>query len=404
VLTKDLIKCRIQAGKLKPQFIKPDDIDSMELARDLISKFSALSGETKKDVDSFLSESFDSSDIEFLGLKKIVTDHCSWKEDDDKIAEMRWLWLKESQKLRDTLEFGSIQEYQNSVAAHLDRDFSDLSQSLFADLPENRILINSGELQPDELISRYNTAVVQGLLLKAHSMRLKIKNIAILEKRQLFRNLKFHQMMVSPAETNTESKNGDIDILIDGPLNLFQKSSVYGMKFANFFPHILNLKKWELIADLEWKKKDRQLKLTDKNGLVSHYEEKSGYIPKEFDGFVSFFNKTNSDWTAKIGENFLKVGAQSFCFPDFEFEKSNGKSVVLELFHKWHQGQLLERLSAIEKDQNNTVIIGVCRKIAKQKDVAKILDNSKVFQQNGLLFSDFPTPNGVKKVLTRIDS
>ena len=61
--------------------------------------------------------------------------------------------------------------------------------------------------------------------------------------------------------------------------------------------------------------------------------------------FVAHFRQTSDVWKiVPDAPPFLDLGGQTFLFPDLTF--SNGSQTVhLELFHKWHEGQLKDRLA-----------------------------------------------------------
>ncbi|MEZ4741467.1 MAG: DUF790 family protein [Bdellovibrionota bacterium] len=400
MLTKDLIKCKVRSNKIHPQFVNKDE-NLTTLARNLlgfldeISNISTPANKTRKEIEKALLDNFDISIPIFPGLKKILFDHCVWQEDDENIQDKRWQWLLEAQMLRGRLNFASPISYQKAISEHFDKDFTQIRDIIYSDLPENKLLASAPQIDPLDLINRYNVALVQGLLLKAFTLKIKLKNLTTIQKRNFFRAIKFHQLMVNISETDHLQQDA-IQITIDGPMHLFKNAGSYGDKFANFFPHILHLSNWELIAELEWKRKKVILSLSEKNNLTSHYKEKSGFIPEEFNYFIESFNKSCSYWQAKIGESFINIGSQSYCFPDIEFFGINKEKLAFELFHKWHKGQLLHRLKSLQKHSEHTMIIGVCRSISKQKEIADALNNSLIFQNNGILFRDFPTPNAVK--------
>ena len=93
--------------------------------------------------------------------------------------------------------------------------------------------------------------------------------------RQLFRYVKFHQLM------HLARRDGPwLEITLDGPASLFKQSTRYGMELATFFPAILLQEcPWELQATVLWTKaKHRKtLTLTHEDGLVGHYADRGAY-------------------------------------------------------------------------------------------------------------------------------
>ncbi|NRA44642.1 MAG: hypothetical protein HRU09_06760 [Oligoflexales bacterium] len=103
----------------------------------------------------------------------------------------------------------------------------------------------------------------------------------------------------------------------------------------------------------------------------------------------------------KTGSTIISLRKQSYCFPDLCFSHSGKEPVYVELFHKWHKGQLEHRLQTLEKNPARNLLVGVARNLFKIPAVKKYVNNSSWFGDNGVLFSDFPS---VKSVLTTLSS
>lgn len=398
MLTKNLLKTRVRTGRLYPQFIKRDDTEALDYAEDLINLFSASKGETSASLDGVLSDFGDSKPYS-AGLKKILMGYCKFREDDGSIVKKRFETIQMAQQLRNDTPHLDLIHYQNNIANRLGLSKEELMISLYADLPSQRELVSFEEVSRLALIDRYNVALVQGLLLMAEKVSVSIKGATIEEKRAFFRSMKFHQLLADVDLSQSSGK--DIYLNLSGPLSLFNFNQAYGMKLANFFPRIIHMPHWEINADILYKKKVLNLKVGYKNGLVSHYSPKVSYIPEEFSFFVEGFNKEKSKWQLSSGGEYIHLGEQSYAFPDMVFSDGKGKKVYLELFHKWHAGQLKKRVQKLGNIDNNQYVIAVSRVVAKDKDIGTILDNNVWFQEKGLLFRDFPTPKSVLKVLSQ---
>ena len=105
-----------------------------------------------------------------------------------------------------------------------------MGAKLYADLPSNQPVLTFNTLSAERLLHRYNAAQVQGLLLHCNSLTLKLSDSMTAELRQLFKYLRFNQLL------STIRKEEELyEITVDGPLNLFYKTKRYGMNLANFF-------------------------------------------------------------------------------------------------------------------------------------------------------------------------
>ena len=101
----------------------------------------------------------------------------------------------------------------------------------------------------------------------------------------------------------------------------------------------------------------------------------------------------------RISRLLFDVGRESYCFPDLAISHQDGRRAHVELFHKWHAGQLLGRLAALDRHGDVPLVVGVAKTLAKAKGVDQALTTSRHFAKWGFLFSDFPTPKALVPVL-----
>lgn len=397
MLTKNLLRTRNKSGRVYPQFIKMDNAEALELAEQMCQIFTSSIGQSVSNIELELEDQVNVGSVYFQGFKKLLIDRCEWGDDREEIEDLRWKIISEGKRLRSENDFLSIEQFQIALSETLNLDILTIQKSMYEDLPENKSLKSMKSMIGEELIHRYNSALVQGLLIHANEIEIKLFDLDVATKRQIFRWIKFHQLLV---EVNSQSMiESELIIKLSGPNSIFKNSQTYGLKLANFFPRLLHLKKWELNADILLNKKELQLKIDSSLKIKSHYKEQGSYIPEEFDVFIKNFNKNSKDWIAEVYGDFYHIGRQSYCFPDIVFSNNKGKTVYLELFHKWHQSQMVNRLDNLHKIETSSIILGVCRTIAKKDPLDKIVSDSKWFANRGFVFSDFPTYSAVNKIL-----
>jgi hypothetical protein len=254
-------------------------------------------------------------------------------------------------------------------------------------------------MSPQALLHRYNCAQVQGLIVHTGKINLKLCGTSLVERRNLFRMIKFHRLLVHvTAQTEQE-----LCCEISGPLTIFDNAQSYGLRMATFFPYVLQCPKWQLTADVKVDKREGILTLDETVGIKSHYKVTLGHIPEEFSVFCETFNGMDlgvrKGWQGISGDSFLHLGQQSYCFPDFKFIHSNGAVTYLELFHRWHQGQILQRLDALEKNHIKELMIGVCRSLRNNDAILKVVDDATTRGLKVFWFREFPTP---KQVVTQL--
>lgn len=394
MLTKDLLRVRVSGASLKPQFIPEGSTEWLELSSGLLNLYENGCGSSA----GLLDDSADAltlrhKDIKLArGLKKIVRDRAvfSGAADEFTYTENRAAVF---QKMNAMLKEGTLPADARSVR---DCVYPDVRE-LYADLPENEKLIRFKKTYPQEVLDRYNVALVQTLLLTANSLELTIPaDTPSADLRNLFRSLKFFRLLFSGGLTAKRT----IQLTVDGPASILENSQKYGLQLACFFPAVCRLDEWKLTASVSRNGKNYRLNLDQKTGLKSYRAQFSGPI-EEHRMFLDFFKVQQTGWEIDDAPGYLVESAQKVIFPDFSFEnEENGETVYLELFHRWHASQLEERLAS--PPEKERLIIGVDRSLLKKDGIlkAKLEDNS-YFRKNGFLFRDFPGMENVLKVLRK---
>lgn len=394
MLTKDLIECFRRGDRIYPKFVSPHDIDAINLAKELIKHFQEITCKSREDIEDQLEQVFFKKNKLKAGFVKLLFDRCEFEEDDEAVQEFRWNVLKvaESLRIKGNKNLG-IDEYQKRLSSSFNMSFDSFQEKLYSDLPELQKIKSFEPVSPEDLIHRYNAALIQGLLIHAKYLAIDIEKADLLEKRSFFRCLKFHQLL---AEVQEGPSNNAFKVSLTGPLSIFTNAQTYGIKLANFFPYVLQLQRWQCQADIEWGRKTYSLNLNEQIEIKSHYKQFSGYVPKEMSLVIDGFNKMSQDIQIELGGEFVNVGRESYVFSDLTItRKSKSKRIFIELFHRWHTGQLKSRLQMLEQNPIEDLRIGVCKSILKDNDIKHIVENSAWFKRYGFLFNDFPTPRQI---------
>lgn len=401
MLTKDLLRYRNRKDRIHPTLVDPKDVKLLGLAEELIGSFKRHVGRRLSDLDDEINCSEWGQHPHCPGLRKLLLDRCDEVEDDGHIATKRGELLSLAEKLRREAEFGSLADFQAAFAKSQGCDLATIQEQLYADLPEFRVLKEFEALSPLALIHRYNCAQIQGLLMMAEDVEITIKNPSLDERRSFFRSLKFQRLM---SEIKTSEDTTELRCKISGPLRIFQNSQSYGLRLAQFFPYVLHLKKWALVANIKINGKYFSLELDQKIAVDSHYKKMSVFIPPEITSFIDTFNERGGSYQASVGVEHVPIGQQSYCFPDVTFASSDGAKIHLELFHRWHAGQLGGRLKALEQNNLRGLIVGVAEEVAKSGPVSQALADSTWFKECGFTFKNLPTPKSVASALARHDA
>jgi len=393
MLTKDLLHIKVKAKRFLPVFIAAGDGAALAAARNVADAFSAAAGVTEE----VLRAGIISDHPLVPAFVKLMLDRCEFDEANADTAARRWRLIKSAQDLRLRERFPTLTAFQAEFSVKNAFRFGNREDDLYSDLPDLRKIKAVRPMNADDLVHRYNCALIQGALIHAQHVEIDIDEADLPMRRFFFSQLKFARLMAEALPANKKSKN--ISIAISGPLAVFQNVQSYGLRLANFFPFVLLLPKWRLRASVKWKNKILDLKVDDSLGIRSHYRERKGYVPEEFSQFLAAFNDKGWAWEAAYGEDMLQLGGQSYCLPDFTFSRSDGKVAHLELFHKWHLGQLQKRLHNLETTPKNDLIIGIDKNLLRTTAIQELFAKPATSAIKMLEFQTLPTPKAVFSLL-----
>ncbi len=402
MLTKDLLRYRIAAGYAKPSFIESKDPSLLNFASQLIGVYTDGCGLKREDVEHSALQLVNSKrDLKLSrGLQKILEDRCEYSscKDHDYPALRLALFRRSAALLREGDPTEDISAFRDRVM----EGETVLNQGIYADLPENELLVRIRKIFPTELLERYNTSLVQSLLLFSSSLEAWITEEDPAELRRVFKYLKFFRLLCTAEAEPDKKKKGSsvIHLKIDGPASILENSTKYGLQLASFFPVLCRLNSWKITSEMKLKERNLKLKLDETSGLKCHYSNFGAYIPEEIRMFQNCFNTMESRWTMIDRAPYRKTEGNKLFFPDFSFRNVlNGKEIDLELFHQWHAGQLLERLEYLAAHPDADLLIGVDRSCVKEK--AELQERIK--QTPGcFLFSKFPGVENVRKQLDAV--
>ena len=392
MLTKDLLKYTTRKGKVFPKYLdvrKTEYLDSAKIISDL---FTTHKGEALKAVHDQIDLSFPSRDVVIKGLIKLIEDRCEFIDDDGSIEGTRWKIMSYANEFFTNSDSTNYLDLLNYIESKSGRNHGVISETLYADLPDFRILSDIKETDAKALIHRYNCAQIQGLLIRSKSLRFIIEDPSKVEMRRLVQKLRFLGLIA-----DIEVKGKILELSVSGPMSMFQSGNAYGLKIANFFPYILLFSKWKLVAEIELNRKKLLLECDWKKTINSHYKSFSGHIPEEYEKICQMIDKSkgNQGWKAAVCSDFVNLGMESYSFPDLVFKKAENDDVYMEIFHKWHASELKRRISSLTKKKNSNLILAVQKSLVKHDELDKKLDKLSENGHKIVLFSGFPSTKAV---------
>ncbi len=337
----------------------------LENAERLLELFRAQDGCTRGELEAELGEAFgdDPAQLVHRGLAKLLEDRCEFEVVSGRPPEeVREAVFGLAVRQRHVQHAGFDRAaVLDEAAASLGMTAAEVEQGLFADLKSEQRLIRFKDITPERLLTRYNVALAQAVLLRATGVDVEVRGEPPARYRQLFRLIKFHRL-VCDIEMVEESV---IRLHLDGPLSLFSATQKYGLQLALFLPGLLHCRDFELTAELRWgpQRKPKRFVLTSDDGLVSHVPDTGMYVPPELRMFADLFRKKIADWDIADEAGVYSLGAGTtlgFWVPDFRVtHRATGRSVLLEVLGFWRRASAEKHLERLRQHATEPFLLAV---------------------------------------------
>ncbi len=383
MLPSDLLIYRHSGESIVPKRIEID-AHHIQMAIEMIDCFKSVIGTTQAQLDELLLEiEGDSPDFKvkrgFAHLLKSQSFSTF-----EIVSPLPPAELRERVYALSAASIPSVQHSQTTLATLASRLSQELSQEimpaqitqgLYADIPDNRILTEFTAPDPVALIHRYNLSQVQGVFYRASELTINAHRNVPGQYKLLFRYLKLFQLM-----TYIE---GDADhgftIKVDGPTSLFKPSTRYGLAIAKLIPAILHVTKWSLTATLQTKDfytgniKVGRFSLTDTCGLETHYPPGKAYDSMLEAGFADRWDKLKTEWVLEREVNLLPIPG-SVMIPDFRLVHPDGRDYILEIVGYWRPEYLQKKFAQVHKSGCKNLILAISERLNLEKAGVKVND------------------------------
>ena len=271
----------------------------------------------------------------------------------------------------------TLQTIATQLSQELDREVltEQIRSGLYADLDENKILVQFDAPTAEALLHRYNVSQVQGVCYKASQIRINAHRNDPGEYKLLFRYLKLFGLM-----TYIE---GDADhgftISIDGPTSLFKPSTRYGLDIAKLIPALLHVTKWSLTADLQMRdqytktEKTRRFTLNSDCDLVTHYPPGKPYDSMLEAAFADRWDALNCEWKLEREVDLIPIPG-SVMIPDFRLVHPDGRNFLLEIVGYWRPEYLRKKFSQVRQSGCENLILAISERLNLEKAGVKVGD------------------------------
>jgi hypothetical protein len=350
VIGPDLVRARRRGEKLTLQVLKGRDRErAVQLAEELLQIASMHLDETHEEVEAALSAVDRDAREEklFSGLKKLVLDACRFDAPAvfDAVVIRRELFARaaSARQLLEPAERIDRQALIAETALGLGLSPAEIEQGLFGDLRGAQQLIQGPEVGAEQLVSTYEVAQIQGILLRAVKVILEVEDSDPGAYRSLFLKLKFRQLLCS-----VERRDGPgYRVVIDGPFSLFDSVTKYGQKLALLVPVLGEIRSCRLTAEVRWGKERKPL-------TFSHEFSSAGGSHKpapvgEAEELVARINAQVSGAEAQLDARILDLPGVGVVVPDLSIRTASGEVVLVEILGFWSREAVWRRVEWAEQ-------------------------------------------------------
>lgn len=376
MLTADLIRPRIhvQGNEITTQPISSTDPAALRTAAELIALFRAHLNRPRRELEEALEEyEGDRLDYPILrGFAKVLSDAATFANEPktDPTALRAALFRRAAERgpvvSHPDLLHPSIREtVLGEVAESLGLTLDDAEHTLYADLPDEQLLVDLGPQWMEQgLVERYNLELARGLLYWASEMRLTVQG----GYKDLFKYLKLFKLM----HTIQPLPKGGYAITVDGPLSPFVQATLrYGFQMAKFLPGLMLCPAWTMEADIHapWRRPQGEnaqalplrYRLNSQSALRSHYAASGAYdslLESDFAAeFEAKFGGAERKWKLEREDEIIPVG-DSVLIPDFSFTHvRDGRRALVELAGFWHPEYLRRKAWKLRQAGRRDVVL-----------------------------------------------
>lgn len=239
----------------------------------------------------------------------------------------------------------------STVAANLGVTAEELQDSLFADLPGERLIAPPPHtLSPAELALRTNLALVQALLSRATSVTIEAEG----NSRVLVRHAKFRGLICTVAK---RSGGGDAVLELSGPFALFRHTRLYGRALGELVPLLPWSRRFHLRGEcvLEGHRLTLELRPGDP---IFPADEPRRYDSRLEEHFARQFRRLAPEWDVVREPEPVTVGS-TLIFPDFALQHRSdaARRWLLEIVGFWTPDYVAKKLALYRRARLTNLIL-----------------------------------------------
>lgn len=386
MLPPELVRTRVKAGKLElVQLSKKARERALELGAQYIAIAESQVGNRRAELEGEFSLVERGVRERKLadGLCKLVRDACEFSSfDGEKAHALRRTLFERAATARADLREGEVfdpEAVTAAVAAELAISKSEIAERLFADLKENERLKSLAPLDAETLLERYLQGQVQGVLLRAVSVRATVSCSSPEGYRALFQRLKFRGLLF-----RIEREPEGYAVEIDGPLSLFESSTKYGLNLALAYNALAECERLELRAQVKWARQ---------TGLVEFSTSQSRQSPTvlpavlrpEVERLVEGLRGRHLKYELSTSPEVLHLPGVGLCVPDIALRDASGRRVFVEVMGFWSREAVWRRVELVEKGLTEQILFAVSTRLRVSEAVLGERESSALYVYKGVM-------------------
>ena len=238
----------------------------------------------------------------------------------------------------------------SSVAATLGVTAGELQDSLFADLPGERLIAPLPSLSPAELTLRTNLALVQALLSRATSVRIEAEG----NSRVLVRHAKLRGLICTVA---SRSGAGDAVLDLSGPFALFRHTRLYGRALGELVPLLPWCRRFHMVGNCVLEGQRFALELRPGDPIFPAVEPRR-YDSRLEEHFARDFRRLAPEWDVVREPEPVPVGS-TLIFPDFALQHRTdaARRWLLEIVGFWTPDYVANKLALYRRARLTNLIL-----------------------------------------------
>jgi uncharacterized protein len=272
-----------------------------------------------------------------------------------------------------------------AVADELQTTPPELEAALYADLRSAQRLQRSLPTNAAGLVADYELVQVQSILLRAVRIRAEVRGASPDAYRELFRKLKFRQLLfrIEPLD------GGGYGLDIDGPLSLFGATTKYGLELALSLPALLSCGQLHLRAELRWGKRREALVFEQRFAAAGAGTAPSGQRSDVQELLEAL--ERQAGWVARTSERLIDLAERGsgVLVPDLELSRavSSGRAapeaVLVELLGFWSRDAVFRRIEAAERGLTDRVLFVVSSRLRVSEELLDGVESASLYVYKG---------------------